>query len=96
MLNAEEERCEKGVVLCNVSGGGWMWDGSLVTWACEETGMRCWAWGGIRIRQMGWVNIWEQVKELVFLRGEGEVEPQSITELLRCGLVKGLEDCVLA
>lgn len=42
------------------------------------------------------MNIWEQVKELVFLRGEGEVEPQSITELLRCGLVKGLEDCVLA
>lgn len=53
MLNAGEERCEKGVVLCNVSGGGWMWDGSLVTWACEETGMMCWAWGGIRIQADG-------------------------------------------
>lgn len=44
---------------------------------------------------MGWVNIWEQVKELVFLRVEGEAEPQSITELLHCGLVKGLEGCLL-
>lgn len=40
---------------------------------------------------MGWVNVWEQVKWLVFLRDEGGAEPQSIPELLQCGL----EDCVL-
>lgn len=30
-----------------------MWDGSLVTWAREGTGMSCWAWGGIRIQGNG-------------------------------------------
>lgn len=31
----------------------------------------------------------------MFLRDEGGAELQNITELLQCGLGKGLEDCLL-
>lgn len=44
---------------------------------------------------MGWVNIWEQVKWPVFLRDEDWADLQSMTELLQCGLGKGLEDFLL-
>lgn len=39
------------------------------------------------------MNIWERVKWLVFLKREGGAEPQSITELLQCGLGEDLENC---
>lgn len=74
----------------SVSGTGWMWDGPFTMgWrrykVVEVSGFR---W-------MGWVNIWEQVKWPVFLRDEHWADLQSMTELLQCGLGKGLEDFLL-
>lgn len=37
----------------NVSGTGWRWDGSLVRWAHEGTGVSCWDRGRIRIQVDG-------------------------------------------
>lgn len=64
--------------------------GWVLRWDPPGTGMSCWAWEASGLRWMGWVNIWDQVN-LVFLRDEGGAAPQSITELLQCGL----EDCLL-
>lgn len=36
-----------------VSGTGWIWDGSLGTWAGEGTEMSRWALGGFRVQVGG-------------------------------------------